>query len=43
LTAISLPTLKRIMRRFADAGLINHGYARIQVLNREALARLCRG
>jgi len=43
LTAVSLPTLKRVMRRFADAGLINHGYARIQVLNREALARLCRG
>jgi CRP/FNR family cyclic AMP-dependent transcriptional regulator len=42
LTAVSLPTLKRVMRRFADAGLINHRYARIQVLSREALARLCR-
>jgi CRP/FNR family transcriptional regulator, cyclic AMP receptor protein len=43
LTAVSLPTLKRVIRRFADAGLINHRYARIQVLDRGALARLCRG
>ena len=43
LAAVSLPTLKRVMRRFADAGLINHGYARIQVLDRDGLARLCRG
>ncbi len=43
LAAVSVPTLKRVMRRFADALLINHRYARIQVLNREALARLCRG
>jgi CRP/FNR family cyclic AMP-dependent transcriptional regulator len=43
LAALSLPTLKRIMRRFADAGLINHGYARIQVLDRDGLKRLCRG
>ena len=43
LTAISLPTLKRVLRRFAEAGLINHKYARIQVLDRDALGRLCRG
>jgi len=43
LTAVSLPTLKRIMRRFADEGLIKHGYARIQVLDRSALIRICRG
>jgi CRP/FNR family cyclic AMP-dependent transcriptional regulator len=41
LTAISLPTLKRVLRRFADAGHINHGYARIQVLDHDALVRLC--
>jgi CRP/FNR family cyclic AMP-dependent transcriptional regulator len=43
LAAVSLPTLKRAMRRFADAGLINHGYARIQVLDRDRLKRICRG
>lgn len=43
LAAVSLPTLKRVMRRFADAGMINHGYARVQVLDRDGLARLCRG
>jgi CRP/FNR family cyclic AMP-dependent transcriptional regulator len=43
LAAVSLPTLKRAMRRFADAGLINHGYARIQVLDRDRLKRVCRG
>jgi CRP/FNR family cyclic AMP-dependent transcriptional regulator len=43
LTAISLPTLKRVLRRFAKAGHINNGYARIQVLDRDALVRLCRG
>lgn len=43
LTAVSLPTLKRIMRRFVEQGLVDHRYARIQVLDRDALARLCRG
>ncbi|HUU26073.1 MAG TPA: helix-turn-helix domain-containing protein, partial [Methyloceanibacter sp.] len=43
LTALSLPTLKRIIRRFAEAGLVDQQYARIQVLDRDALARLCRG
>ena len=42
LTAVSLPTLKRVLRRFADAGHIDHGYARIQVLDRDALRRICR-
>jgi CRP/FNR family cyclic AMP-dependent transcriptional regulator len=42
LTAVSLPTLKRVMRRFADVGLINHKYARIQVLDRDALKQICR-
>lgn len=43
LTAVSLPTLKRIMRRFVEAGLIDHRYARVQILDRNALAQLCRG
>jgi CRP-like cAMP-binding protein len=42
LTVVSLPTLKRVMRRFADAGLINQRYGRIQVLDREMLVRICR-
>jgi len=42
LTAVSLPTLKRVMRRFADVGLVNHKYARIQVLDRDALKQICR-
>jgi CRP-like cAMP-binding protein len=42
MTALSLPTLKRIMRRFVEAGFIDHRYARIQVLDKDALARLCR-
>jgi len=43
LIAVSLPTLKRVMRRFAEAGLINHRYARIQVLDQKALKQVCRG
>jgi CRP/FNR family transcriptional regulator, cyclic AMP receptor protein len=43
MTAVSLPTLKRILRRFAEAGFIGHGYARIQVLDKAALTQLCRG
>jgi CRP/FNR family cyclic AMP-dependent transcriptional regulator len=42
LTAVSLPTLKRVLRRFAEAGLINHRYARIQVLDQNALRQICR-
>ena len=42
LTAISLPTLQRVLRRFTAEGLINQRYARIQVLDCEALERLCR-
>jgi len=42
LTAVSLPTLKRVMRRLSNEGYIEHGYARIQVLNPGALKRICR-
>ncbi|MEZ5786941.1 MAG: Crp/Fnr family transcriptional regulator [Xanthobacteraceae bacterium] len=41
LLAISLPTLQRIMRRFQAAGFIKSSYARIQVLDRNALAQIC--
>jgi len=42
LSAISLPTLQRALRRFTAAGLVNQRYARIQVLDREALEKICR-
>jgi CRP-like cAMP-binding protein len=42
LVAISLPTLQRIMRRFATDGIVKKSYARVQVIDREALARICR-
>lgn len=42
LLAISLPTLQRIMRRFQTAGFIKNSYARIQVLDRNALVQICR-
>lgn len=42
LMAISLPTLQRVLRRFAKAGFLNNGYARVQVVDREALHQICR-
>jgi CRP/FNR family cyclic AMP-dependent transcriptional regulator len=42
LIAVSLPTLQRVMRRFAEAGLVQRSYARLQVLDRDALAKICR-
>lgn len=42
LTAISLPTLKRVIRRFSEAGLVNCRYGHIQVLDRRALGQVCR-
>jgi CRP/FNR family transcriptional regulator, cyclic AMP receptor protein len=43
LLAFSVPTLQRLMRRFAGAGLVRNSYGRIQVLDRGALMRICRG
>jgi CRP/FNR family transcriptional regulator, cyclic AMP receptor protein len=43
LTAVSLPTLKRALRRFAEWELVKHRYGRIQILDREGLLRLCGG
>jgi CRP-like cAMP-binding protein len=42
LVAISLPTLQRVMRRFSEAGLVQRSYARLQVIDRNALAKICR-
>lgn len=42
LLAVSVPTLQRIMRRFVGAGLVKNSYARIQVVDRDGLRRLCR-
>ena len=42
LLAISLPTLQRVMRRFAEAGLVRKSYGRFQVVDRDSLARICR-
>jgi CRP-like cAMP-binding protein len=42
LLAVSIPTLQRIMRRFVSAGLVKSSYARIQVVDRDALRQLCR-
>lgn len=42
LTAMSLPTLQRALRRLMSAGFVNQRYARIQVLKPEALRQLCR-
>lgn len=40
LVAISVPTLQRVLRRFASAGLVTNRYARIQVIDRAALVRV---
>lgn len=42
LLATSVPTLQRIMRRFVSAGIVRSKYARIQVMDRDALVKLCR-
>lgn len=42
LTAISLPTLKRILLHFAATGVIKRRYGRIQIVEPETLQRLCK-
>ena len=42
LVATSLPTLQRVMSRFARDGLVINKNARIQLMDRHALERLCR-
>lgn len=41
LLAISLPTLRRTIGRFASAGLVEQGYGRVKVLDREGLRGVC--
>lgn len=41
LLAVSLPTLQRVMRRFVNAGVLISNYARIRVIDRKALEKLC--
>ncbi|MEG6507789.1 Crp/Fnr family transcriptional regulator [Methyloligella sp. 2.7D] len=41
LLAISLATLQRAIRRFAQEGLVERGYGRIKVLDPEGLRRVC--
>lgn len=39
MVAVSLPTLRRILRRLTEAGLVEVGYGKFRVLNREGLMR----
>jgi CRP/FNR family transcriptional regulator, cyclic AMP receptor protein len=41
LVAVSVPTLERVIRQFATAGLVEKGYRRIRVIDREGLQRVC--
>jgi CRP-like cAMP-binding protein len=42
LAATSVPTLQRVMRRFSRAGFVRSSYARVQVMDCDGLAQLCR-
>ena len=42
LVAVSLPTLQRILRRFAEEGLVELSYRKLRVRDPERLAALCR-
>jgi len=42
LTAVSLPTLQRVLRRFSTAGLVELGYARLRITDHDGLARVAR-
>ncbi|MFD0987933.1 Crp/Fnr family transcriptional regulator [Methyloligella solikamskensis] len=41
MTAISVPTLQRVVKRFANEGLIEKSYGRIKVTDREGLLGIC--
>jgi CRP-like cAMP-binding protein len=43
MTAVSLPTLQRVMRLFVRAEILMGSYGRIRVVDRNSLARLCGG
>lgn len=42
LTAVSLPTLQRVLRRFSTAGLVELGYARLRITDHDGLAEVAR-
>lgn len=39
-TALSVPTLERVLRRMADAGLVEIGYGKLRILDRAGLQAL---
>ena len=41
LLAVSLPTLRRTIKRFASAGLVEQGYGRVKVIDRKRLQDVC--
>jgi CRP-like cAMP-binding protein len=41
LVGLSVPTLQRALRRLSDAALVDVGYGRIRILDREGLLRRC--
>jgi CRP-like cAMP-binding protein len=41
LVALSAPTLQRVMRRLQEDRLIEVGYGRIRILDRQGLISLC--
>ena len=41
LTALSLPTVERALRTFVDNGLVELGYGRLRICDREKLLRYC--
>ena len=40
-TAISQQTLRRVLRKLEELGLVESGYNKVRVLDRVGLARLC--
>lgn len=39
--ALSVPTLQRVLRKFAEKGWVEMGYGRLRVVDRDALKRFC--
>ncbi len=41
MVAMSVPTLQRILRKLSDQGVIELGYGKLRILNRNVLIQLC--
>lgn len=41
LAVVSVPTIQRALRKLSRAGLVEIGYARVRIINRAALLKLC--